>query len=316
VALGNRDLDKLNTTFLDTDITGLESYELFDLEGRIVRPITKLNTITNDTFSNDAKQFYQSGDKINQTFARLRGDEIQIAKSINAYQVQTGQTIPVGIIAIKFKPLSLQQEAANNSYAYLKSLIITCIVGVFFFGFIYFMTSRPILEMKFQIEEALRGKRKELESKLLMSELYPLRGSINSILHRIRELQNDENTDFQEIEEDGRYIQILQNFIKGSGVPSLILNSEKLIVTLNSQGEDLTGLRESVSAGESLLDTARDQGFAATVIDLCDQSANNEGCNQSENYEIGGREHQIHVTSLIGKDGFAKAFYITFVEDS
>ena len=132
-------------------------------------------------------------------------------------------------------------------------------------------------------------------------------------MYEIRELQNDESNDFQDVEEDGNYIRILQQFLQGSGVPAMILNSEKLITSLNSEGEDLTGLRASVSAGQSLLDTARDQGFAATVIDLCDQSANNEGCNQNEVYEIGGKAYQINVVSLIGKDNFAKAFYVTFV---
>ena len=77
----------------------------------------------------------------------------------------------------------------------------------------------------------------------------------------------------------------------------------------------MIGLRENASAGQSILDTARDQGFAATVIDLCDQSANHEGCNQKEVYEIGGKQMTVNVNSLIGKDKFAKGFYITFVRN-
>ncbi|MEX0797912.1 MAG: hypothetical protein WD025_00610, partial [Bacteriovoracaceae bacterium] len=92
-------------------------------------------------------------------------------------------------------------------------------------------------------------------------------------------------------------------------------NSEKMIEHINSEGEELTGMRESAAAGTSLLDSARDQGFAATVIDLCDQSANNDGTNQSEVYELTGKNFAIHVSSLIGKDNFAKGFYITFMED-
>lgn len=97
--------------------------------------------------------------------------------------------------------------------------------------------------------------------------------------------------------------------------PVMILNSEKVIEHLNPEAEDLIGIRENASAGQSILDTARDQGFAATIIDLCDQSANNEGCNQRENYEIGGKSISINVSALIGKDRFAKAFYITFVRN-
>ena len=102
----------------------------------------------------------------------------------------------------------------------------------------------------------------------------------------------------------------------GAQGPVFFLNSEKLIEHINPEGEDLTGLRESTAQGTSLLDSARDQGFAATVIDLCDQSANNEGTDQSEVYELTGKNYLIHVTALMGKDNFAKSFYITFVLDN
>jgi hypothetical protein len=49
---------------------------------------------------------------------------------------------------------------------------------------------------------------------------------------------------------------------------------------------------------------------------LCDKSANNEGCNQKESYQIGGKDYAINITALVGKDKFAKGFYITFVKDS
>lgn len=315
--LNRGNLERLNTTFLDNDAEGVQSYELFDLEGRIVRPISKLNSYVNDSFSIKTLNFYKGDENTHKTFIKKIGNgEIGIGKAILAHQVQTGQSEPVGIISIRFKPKSLEAEAAKNSQAYLESLIITSIVGIFFFGVIYYLTVRPFNEMRVQIEEVLRGKRKELSSNNLMEEIYPLRNTINSVLQRIRELQSDgSDPEFQDIEEDGAYIRTLYEFMTGAQGPAMILNSEKLIEHINSEGEDCTGMRESSASGTSLLDSARDQGFAATVIDLCDQSANSEGANQSENYELTGKMYQIHVSALIGKDSFAKAFYITFVLD-
>jgi transcriptional regulator with PAS, ATPase and Fis domain len=132
-------------------------------------------------------------------------------------------------------------------------------------------------------------------------------------LTRIKELQNADSGEVQNMEEDGPYLRSLEEFMAGAQGPVMILNSEKVIQRINPEAEDLVGLRENSAAGQSILDTARDQGFAATVIDLCDQSANNEGCNQKETYEIAGKQISINVTSLIGKDKFAKGFYITFV---
>jgi hypothetical protein len=316
IALKRGNLDRVNTSFLDNDAEGIISYELFDLEGRIVRPMDKLNSYINDPLSIKAKAYFTNLENLSRTYKKKLGDEkLGIARAITAHNVQTGQQDVIGIIALRFQPESLIVSASNNSTAYLESLIITCIVAIFFFGMVYYLTIKPIEELKIQTEEVLRGKRKELESKHSFIELSPLRNTINSILQRIRELQSEDSGEFAEHEEDGAYVRRLNEFLQGSHGPAMVLNSEKLIEHLNPEGEDLTGLRESTAQGTSLLDSARDQGFAATVIDLCDQSANNDGTNQSEIYELTGKNHMLNVTSLMGKDNFAKAFYITFVLD-
>lgn len=316
VVLSRGNLEQVNTSFLETELEGVKSYELYDLEGRIVRPLAKINSIINDSFSIDAKAFFKGDENLNRVFKmKLQDGEIGIAKAILAYQVNTGRSEPVGIIAIRFKPESLQSEASNNKKVYLESLITTCLVAIFFFGMFYYMTVRPIEEMRAQIEEVLRGKRKELESYSLFEELRPLRNTINSILQRIRELQSEESNEFQEIEEDGPYVRRLYEFMQGAQGPVMILNSEKNIEHINSEGEDLVGMRESAASGTSLLDSARDQGFAATIMDLCDQCANNDGTNQFESYDISGRNFNIHISGIVGKDNFVKAFYVTFVKD-
>lgn len=315
-ALSRGNLERLNTSFLDNAAEGVKSYELFDLEGRIVRPQGKLNSYVSNPFSVKAwKRILASGDdSIRKPIYEYIGEnEIGIAKAILAFDSSTGREEPVGIIAINFKPKSLSAEAANSTYSYLVSLIIMSIIGVIFFGTIYYMTTRPLQEMRIQAEEVMRGKRKEIESNYLFSETYGLKGTMNSLLQKVRELQSEGGSEFAQIEEDEPYIRQLNELLQGAQGPVLILNSEKNIEHINLEGEDLTGMRENSSSGTSLLDSARDQGFAATVIDLCDQSANNDGSNQNELYELTGKNYVIHVSALMGKDNFAKAFYVTFV---
>lgn len=314
-SLERKDLDKLETNFLDNE-DGITSYELFDMEGRIVRPIGKLNQYISDTFSvkarNDIAKAKHKGSFIIKEF--LDDGEVGIAKPIVAYNVRTGIEEAVGIIAIRFAPRSLTLEAANNLKAYMESLTTSGLVAILFFGIIYYLTIRPIDEMKMQIELALRGKIKEVNPKSSMSELTPLKNSVNSLIQRVRELQNDGTMSSNNVEEDGPYINHMKEFMLGAQGPVLLLNSEKIIQALNQECEDLLGIRANASTGTSLLDSARDQGFAATVIDLCDKSATNGGCNQKEHYELQGADHEVNVVSVIGKDSFAKAFYITFVK--
>lgn len=318
IYLGRGELERIDINFLEDKEKneGVEAYELFDMEGRIVRPANKIDTYINDTFSISSKDFFYSEKNYNEIKVnKLSDGVIGISRALLVHNIQTGGLEPVGIIAIRFRPKSLQKIASTNSTAYLEALIMTSVISVLFFGIFYYMTTRPIEEMKIQIEEVLRGKRKELETKKLFVELNPLRGTINSILQKIRELQSEDVGEFAEIEEDGTYVAILFELMQGAQGAAMILNSEKNIENINSEGEDLTGMRENSAAGTSLLDSARDQGFAATVIDLCDQSANNNGTDQNDVYELTGKNYMVHVSALMGKDSFAKAFYVSFVLD-
>ena len=134
------------------------------------------------------------------------------------------------------------------------------------------------------------------------------------MLQRIRELNNEEDDEFAEVESDDNYVRTLYEFMKGSGVPVLVLDSAKNLSHINTLAEDLCGIRESSSQGLSLLDVTREKGFAATIIELADHSANNLGSFQQGEYEVGGSLHEVNVTSLMGKDGFAKAFYVTLIK--
>lgn len=314
--LREKNLDQIYTGFLEgEDAEGVQSYKLFDTEGRVYRPISSLNTIVNDSFSVDALKYYKTESNQDKEVTHdLGGNQIGIARAIKAHDKQLGRDVVVAIITIIFSPSSLAREASNNSKAYLESLITSGMVAIIFFGILYYMTIRPLDEIRFQIEAVLRGRQKELTSNTLFREIHPLRNTINSILTRIKELQNVGGEEAQSLEEDGPYLRTLKEFMEGAQGPIMILNSEKVIQNLNLEAEDLIGIRENASAGQSLLDTARDQGFAATIIDLCDRSASNDGSHQKEGYQIGGKDMVINVVGLVGKDKFAKGFYITFVK--
>lgn len=313
-ALESKNLDQLNTAFMN-NIKDVTSYDLFELDGRIVRPLVRMNSYITDTHSIKVKEWAQKTRTEENIYKkRLDGGEIGIGKKIMAFNPKTGQTEPVGVIAIRFSPKSLAVESQESTKAYLEALMTSFLVAIVFFSIVYYLTIKPIEEMKYQIEEALRGKRRNLDSRFLFSEMNTLRSSVNSILQRIRELQSEEvDSEFAEMEGDESYVSTLKEFMMGSGVAVLILDSEKNVQAINNEAEDITGIRESSAQGMNISDVSREKGFAGTVIELCDNSANNGGTNQEGEYDLQGNAHAIHVASLLGKDNFAKAYYITFV---
>ncbi len=318
-ALEQKNLERVDTTFLDNARDeGVVSYELFDTDGRIVRPISRLNEYTSDPFSVRVKEFYTSRPNIKDArIIQLEEGQIGIGKQIFAYNPKSGSQEAVGIIAIRFAPTTLAIEASKSSRLYLESLVTSFLVGILFFGIVYYLTLRPIEELRFQIEEGLRGRRRGVESKLLFEEMNPVRSAINTGLQRIRELQRDETAvDPNDIESDDNYVNQLMEFMMGAQGPIIVLNSNKNLMKINSAGEDVCGIRQSMSEGMNILDITKERGFAATLIELCDASANNSGTSQAGNYELQGKQFKIFVNSMMGKDGFAKGFYISFVLDN
>ncbi len=320
-ALEQKTLERVDTSFLDgASQDGVESYELFDLDGRVLRPLSRLNEYTNDTVSIQIKEWFSRPRNKNMKEAKilsLEGGKIGIGKQIFIYDPKTGTQEAVGIIAIRFAPTTLTAEASKSTRLYLESLVTSLLVGILFFGVVYYLTLRPIEELRFQIEEGLRGKRRSVDSKLLFEEMNPVRNAINTGLQRIRELQRDENdVDPNDIESDDQYVNNLLEFMNGAQGPVIVLNSSKNLVKLNTQAEDVCGIRLSMSEGMNILDITKERGFAATLIELCDSSANNSGTSQSGAYELQGKPYNIFVNSMMGKDGFAKGFYISFVLDN
>ena len=318
IHLSRGDLQRIDTLFLDKrQSDGVESYELFDMEGRIVRPAAKIDTNTRDIFSVNALNHYKKSGEYTNTFVdrSLGNGVVGIAKTLMVNNLKTGQNEPVGIIALRFKPDSMMRYTVMNSTAYMKALIYTGMLAVIFYGIIYYMTLKPIDEVRFQAEEVMRGRRKEIEPKRLFSELAPLSRTFNGVLMKNRELMNEDVGDFAEMEEDGPYVNILREIMLGTDGAVLILNSEKNVEYVNDTCSDLTGMRENLVQGQSILDSASNEGFAGTLIKLCDNSANNSGTTQEDFCELGGQNYVVHAMCLIGKDQFPKAYYISFYKD-
>ncbi len=323
-ALNNREIEKIDTEWITRKSEGTEgvvSYRLMDMEGRIVRPSTKLNEYVNDpqfvlAWELAKSQASNQGAQSGRPFVKsISSDTVLIGKSIWAFNQETAQQEPIGIVAIKFSPRSLREHIQKINYNFLEALVKIGIAAIFLFGVFYYLTLRPLEELRYQFEEGLRGGRKSIESRYIFSELNQLKNSINASLQRIRELNNEDGDELVEDEGDESYVASLYEFMQGAQGPILVLDSQKNLSHINMEAEDLCGIRESASQGMNLLDVSREQGFAATVIELCDNSANNNGTHQQGDYELSGIPHKVNVTSLIGKDGFAKSFYVTFVRD-
>jgi PAS domain-containing protein len=317
VFLNRGEIDKVDTRFLETT-RDISSYLVYDLEGRVIRPIEKLNSIYDEPFAVDARSWIlEKEENYSEVYHRiLENGEIGIAKAIKAFRVDLQKEVPVGFVSIQFTPASLTIEAANNKRAYLESLLISCFVGVIFFGIIYYYTLRPINELKSQINNYALGKINSLNLKYQMEEIDSLKDLVESILQRNRELSGDGSQDLFEQEDEAPYQRTLTDLTEISSGPTVSLDAQKKFLKINESAEDLIGLRNSMMAGADLIDSVRDQGLSATIIDICDKSSSDSGAPAHGNYEISGRMYRLSSVCLMGrKDKFPKGYLISFLKE-
>jgi len=320
IHMSRGEFQKIDTKYLEDYAAseGLVSYELIDMERRIVRPASKIDTYSNDEISISAMDHFKKGRKYNELFYDLppASSDLGIAKALMVHNNKTGGLEPVGIISMKFKPQSLQNLLVFSSTAYLEALVYSSIMGVFFFGFIYYLTLRPIEQIKKQTINARAKRIKELSSKLLFTELNPVREEINGLLQSLSQFDEDGDGDSMIEEDDDEYIDTLFEISKGISCASIILNSDKVVRHSNEKAYDLIGIREDFAQDKDISEAIEKDGLADELIKICDESSANDGESASEEYELAGENYLMYAKASLGKSRVARAYLITFVRDS
>ena len=219
------------------------------------------------------------------------------------------------VVSMSFKPKSLNGLLVSNSRAYLKALIFSSIIGVIFFGFIFYLTIRPLEEMRRQVINARAKRIKELNSKFLFMELKPIREEINGLLQTISQLDRDEDTDSMLDEDDDQYVEALYQISRGLSCAYIVLNSNKLIQYSGEKTYELIGLREDFAKDKDMSETIEKDGLADELLLLCDDSETREGECVSEEYELGGENYNMNVKAMLGRNRTAQAYLITFTRE-
>src|SRR5690606_12298412 len=120
-------------------------------------------------------------------------------------------------------------------------------LGFIFASIIYFLTVKQFDVFLEEIEEVISNRKNEISRKYLCGELKPLEEQVNNMVIRLRTLSDSGDSDFDEPEDDSSYLNNLQEILKSLPGSGIILNSEKQLAGINGEGEDLLGIRESMS---------------------------------------------------------------------
>ena len=314
------EIQKIETKYLEDYASGdgVRYYELIDMDRRIVRPASKIDTYSNDSISINAIEHFKRTKNYAQLYFDLNsGDgEIGVAKALQVSNPRTGGLEPVGVISMRIKPLGLQNESVSRYTAYLEALIYSTLFGVFFYGIVYYLTLKPIEEIRKQTINARAKRIKELSSKFLFAEIAPIREEINGLLQSVSQLDGDEDSELLVEEDDHEYVEALHEISKCCANASIVIDSAKLIHYSNEKAYDLIGLREDFAKDKELTEAIEKDGLADELIRICDDSADREGESVSESYELSGENYMMFAKAMIGKNRTPRAFLITFIRET
>ena len=174
----------------------------------------------------------------------LGGGVIGVAQRIRVVNTKTGGSEAVGLIALKFSSESLSNREAKDRVAYMEALAISILICVPFYGFIYFLTLRPIEEIRFLAEEGMKGKVRNVEGKYLMNELNNLKTQLIPFCIETESFQMKVVMNSLKLKVMKVMYRVSKEIMVGAGVPAIILNSEKNLMNINTEAEDLCGIRE------------------------------------------------------------------------
>jgi len=310
-----QELDKINLNYLD-NMSEVVSYQLLNTKGIIIAPVSLSNKYTDDTFSIEGMEALKSTHK-GRTFQKMLGEgRLGVINAIYAQNLETQSRDIVGFVSITLEPNSLRDLLVNQKRYYLEVCIVTFLIALFFGSIIYFLTVNYLRSLTTQAREILEENRRSVDLKYLFSETKNLKNHISQMGFKLREFASEGGGDFEENDDEEKYLHILTEILKGYPGAGLVLKSDKSIYALNPDGEDVLGMRENLVTGEDLSDVVRDQSFVAKIMTLAEQSSDLEGAHVNEVVEIGGSDYLIGLSSLIGRDKFPKGFLVSFYKES
>ncbi len=310
--LYQNEFDQINLNFLEREKSVVEYY-LLDRKGIVVKSTERKNVYVNHPFTVDAKSAIESKNDYNYYYVENLGEgKIGVAKGIFARNLESQRDQVVGVISIVFNPESLIELENLSSVSYLEALLKSALLGFLCYLLIYFLTQKHLEVLVQESNQLIQGSKNKIEKKILFDEMKPLESIINQTVSQLNELKGGEEVSFDSMESDEDYITSLSEIVAGYPGAGLVLNAEKQIKRINQEAEDLIGIRENLSLDQDLSDIIRDQSLVAKIISLCDQSSDELGANCEEIGDISGTEYTITVSTLMGKDGYAKAHIIGF----
>ncbi len=294
---------------------GVRVAVLTDLESRILAPAAKYNQYL--AIGNEAKLAAAARDAFRKgresgILRELDPQTIAAVEPVKVYNAQLGRNVVVGMAIVSLDTGLATLDLGETGVLYAKALILISLLGGVFLLIAYRLTLKPFEVLNEDMDRVLKGDMTQVTHEFKLSELNPLWEVINAGLQRVS-FGDGQGGAVQQGSNPEDFVAVMRLLGGASGkVGTVLCDSDRRVLEMNSVFEDVTGIRADNSLGQDLSSVARDQAFSVLITDLFSRAQPGADAGP-EDFEFSGVSYRVSV-SAIGNLGAQPRGYAMIIE--
>lgn len=297
----SKDFSMLTTAAAESEKDMLEVYLVDTKTKSVLAPSKYLSKSLNDPYVLIALE--DLAESNSGEITKNRGDgTFVLAQSIPYYSTvesiseeegeDTESNVPLVVVVGYFK---IPKTVVGVYEPLAVSGLISLLLALLAFFFIYKMISHPISRLNEQLDAVLKGDDVQLSCVAKFKELETLTTVINFAVSRMKSASGGLASspsgipggfDFES--EEKSYLKTVDEFCLGSTDAILVIDRDKKIKVVSPVLADLLSLRPQYAIGQNIGDACRDGSFSGTAIELAEKVISSLGENQTATLEING----------------------------
>lgn len=293
---------------------------LLDMDSRIIAPGSKMNQYFSSgseaLIAVKARENFLAG---RETGYWIESDNLVVAvEPVKVLSPTLGKNVVVAMAVVSIDTSISTPDVGEMGMVYSETVILTGILGGIILLILYKLTLKPFQVLNEDMDKALKGELSQVSHSFKIEELNSLWEIINSAVQRIPRGGSDSGNNLGNSIDAGPTIEQVSGPLRMLGdlgkFGMILLDADQRVVYLNSNFEELSGIRSDSSMGQLLSDVARDQAMSAFTSDLAGRvSTGSEGV--SEDYDFSGVSHKVYAAGFGSPGTSPKCFLFIAVRN-
>lgn len=272
----NNEFGRLNLNAVEAEDGVKQVLIVNQSDGMILAPATRAGTTADIPFVHTARR------EITRQVSKIDSTTIGASFPIGHFDPTTGEQLVKAHVIVMYDMGSLAFDDAQAVSLFMQTLLMSFIVGLVLFFFMYKMIEYPIVKLNTELDTAMREKTDSTKVDYNFPALQNLVGNINSLLTRSLSSGGGEAAVSMVSKESEA-----ENVVRIVGYPCIAISKDARIIATNDSFLQLAHSEGRVLGGKQISDIP-DGSLQANIHDLISRSSEMPAMTHTEGLEFGG----------------------------